>query len=246
MNKLTFLLLIFLAMACDKRTQQITLTANDGKDGTSCLVTSAPGGAYVTCTGSDPVFLANGAQGPAGMPGVNGRDGLNGKDGENALLSGLSCNVHDLRSWDGITDIKLILASNPPAGNFVLSNLSVGDSPSSQGFPGMPSALQNTVGLTGYALDCYAYLNIQTTGMHVFKVLSDDGVRLVINEQVLINNPGLHAPTTNASAAVELHRGPNKINVVYYQGPATKIALQLKMSGPNFVEQVIPSTLYRH
>lgn len=221
----------------------------NGKDGKSCTVTSAPGGANVKC-GNDPaVFIANGAPGPqgtAGPQGQPGRDGLDGADGEDAFLPGLSCNVHDLKNWDGVTNILTVLANNAPVGNFTLANLNVGDSPSANGFPGMPSSIQNKVGLEGYALDCNGYLNIQTSGMHVFKMLSDDGVRLVIQDQVIINNPGLHAPTTDVSTSRELHRGPNKINVIYYQGPHSQIALQLKMSGPNTAEQVVPSTLLRH
>jgi hypothetical protein len=221
----------------------------NGSNGTSCTANSAPGGANVTCGNNPPVFLANGAPGPAGTNGTNGKDGLDGKngvDGEDALKPGLSCNVHDLRNWDKIKDIKTVLDNNAPLGEFVLPNLNVGDSPSSAGFPSMPASIQNLVGTTGYALDCYGYLNVQTTGMHTFKMLSDDGVRLVIEEETLIDNPGLHAPTLDVSKSVELHRGPNKINVVYYQGPHTQIALRLSMSGPNFVEQVIPSTLFRH
>jgi hypothetical protein len=227
----------------------------DGKDGSSCTVTPAPGGANVKCGNDSPVFLANGSQGPQGLPGIPGaqgpqglpgRDGLNGQDGEDAVKPGLSCNVHDLSNWNGVTNILTVLSASAPVGNFVMSNLNVGDTPSANGFPGMPASIQNMVGLTGYALDCQGYLNVETSGMHTFKTLSDDGVRLVIQDQVIINNPSLHAPTTDVSTSRELHRGPNKINVVYYQGPHTQIALRLSWSGPNMSEQVVPAARFTH
>jgi len=226
----------------------------DGEDGKSCTVTPAAGGANVKCGNGSPVFIANGAAGPAGTPGTPGapgaagqpgRDGLNGQDGEDAVQPGLSCNLHNLASWDGNTTLPQALANNPPVGNFLLANFSVPDSQASLGFPGMPAALRALVGNEGYALDCYGYLNVATSGQHTFKLLSDDGSRLVIEQAVVIQNQGLHAPAT-VSASLELQRGPNKINVTYYQGPYTQIALELKWSGPNTAEQVVPASAFTH
>lgn len=238
-------------ITCGKKVSYV-YDGKTGATGDSCTVTPVTGGAKVQC-GSSTVTLTNGAQGAQGIPGtpgatgpqgLAGQRGADGEDGEDAVKPGISCNVHDLKNWNGITDILTTLASNQPVGSFVLPNLKVGDSPSSAGFPGMPSSLQNVVGVEGYALDCSGYLNITTSGLHTFKMLSDDGVRLVIDNQVIINNPSLHAPTTNVSSAVELQRGQRSFNVIYYQGPNTQIALQLKMSGPNTTEAVIPTALF--
>jgi hypothetical protein len=220
----------------------------NGQNGVSCSVTPTEGGAMIACGEGQPVYVANGSPGPQGTTGPQGepgRDGLNGQDGENAFKPGLSCNLHNVKSWDGNTSLPEVFKNNPEVGNFTLDNLSVPDSPSSAGFPGMPANLQSIVGLEGYALDCHAYLNVNTSGTYTLKLLSDDGSRLAINDEVVIENQGLHAPKT-VSEKVELHRGPNKINVTYYQGPHSQIALELKMSGPNMSEQVVPSTQFRH
>lgn len=217
----------------------------NGSNGKSCTVTAAPGGANVKC-GNDPaVFLANGAPGAAGTNGTNGRDGLNGTNGEDAVRPGVTCNVHNLSSWDGNTSLPQTLANNPPVGSFTLANFSVGDSPSSAGFPGMPANLQSAVGLEGYALDCSGYINVPTSGVYNFSLMSDDGSRLLIEDNVIIENQGLHAPAT-VSANATLNRGFNRINVVYYQGPHTQIALQLKWSGPNTSSQVVPASALTH
>lgn len=220
----------------DGQKGQTGATGQSGTNGTSCTAVQASGGANVTCGGST-VFIAN------GQP---GRDGLNGLDGEDAIRPGLSCNLHDLKNWDKKTSLPEALANNPVVGNFVLANLSVGDSPSSAGFPGMPKALQDKVGLEGYALDCNGYLNIKTSGEHTLKLLSDDGSRLSIEDDYLvIENQGLQAPTSK-SKTDNLNRGQNKINVVYFQGPHTQIALELKISGPNTTEAVIPASEFTH
>lgn len=222
----------------------------NGKNGTSCTAVAASGGANIVCGNNTPVFLANGAQGPAGTPGTPGaagaagqpgRDGLNGTNGEDAIQPGVSCNVHDLKSWDGNTSLPQALVNNPVIGTFTLANFSVGDSQASAGFPGMPADLQAKVGYEGYALDCSGFLNVPTTGTYAFDLFSDDGSYLAIEDQVVIQNQGLHAPQS-ATGSAALYRGPNRINVVYYQGPYSQIALQLKWSGPNTASQVVPAS----
>jgi PA14 domain len=207
---------MLLATACGKQTKTVTVKGIDGKDGAN------------------------------GQDGSDGQDGQDGADGANARKPGLSCNLHDLKSWDGKSSLPEILKNNPVIGNFVLPNLSVPDSQAVNGFPGMPKELQDIVGIDGYALDCYGYLNIETSGSHTIKLLSDDGSRLSIEDSFFfIDNQGLHAPQT-VSKTGHLNRGENKINVVYYQGPVTQIALELKMSGPNLVESVIPASAFTH
>lgn len=219
-------------ITCGK-TVSYVYDGKDGENGSSCVVEETAGGAIVTC-GDSKTFLAN------------GKDGVDGLDGEDAVKPGMLCNVHDLSNWNGISSILNALTQTPPAGNFVLANLNVGDSPSANGFPGMPQSIQNTVGLTGYTLDCTGYLNIQTSGLYEFSMLGDDGIRLVIDNQVIINAPQLQAPTTHVSKTVELQKGHRSINVIYYQGPHTQIALRLRYQGVHTPLQVVPASLLRH
>lgn len=222
-------------ITCGKTVSYIYDGVN-GANGTSCVVNEAKGGANVTC-GDSTVYIANG---------TDGTNGLNGLNGESAVKPGLLCNVHNLNSWDKKTSLPEVLANNAPVGSFVLNNLSVPDSPSSGGFPGMPAALQTLVGLEGYALDCNGYLNIKTSGLHTLDLLSDDGVKLSIEDDfMMMEDQGLHAPRT-VSITKNLYRGQNKINVLYFQGPHTQIALELKMTGPNTPKSVVPTTEFTH
>lgn len=158
---------------------------------------------------------------------------------------GLVAQVHNLPNWDNVT-LPNLFVGNPTLGTFVVQNLNVGDTHASNGFPGMPSALQQQVGYDGYALDINGYINVPTTGNYIFKMFSDDGAILLINDQVVIADDSLHSPRTATSQAVRLNAGLNRINVLYYQGPQSQIALQLKWSGPNLSEQVIPATALSH
>ena len=158
---------------------------------------------------------------------------------------GLVAQVHNLPAWDNVTLPNLFIG-NPTLGTFVMQNVNVPDTNASSGFPSMPSALQSQVGFDGYSLDINGYVNVPTTGNYVFNMLSDDGAVLLINDQVIIADDSLHAPHTATSASIRLNAGLNRINVIYYQGPQSQIALQLKWTGPNLTQQVIPSTALSH
>ena len=198
------------------------------------------------CMKESQTIGITGTNGRDGKDGVSGERGSDGAAGKDATQAGLSCNVHNLSNWNGITNILTALSGSAPVGKFTLANLNVGNSQASNGFPGMPVNLQSQVGIDGYALDCNGYLDIETSGMHTFSMLSDDGVRLVIDNKVIINAPQLQAPTINSSASVELQRGKRAFNVIYFQGPITQIALQLKYAGPFVPLMVVPSDRFTH
>lgn len=212
-------------------------------------------------TGSTGVSGATGTTGAAGKNGTNGSNGTNGTNGSNGSngtngsngspglgeIPGISCAVHDLPNYNGSTTLPGAFIGNQILGTFVLPAFNIPDSQASLGFPGMPTALQNLVGTDGYALDCDGYINIATSGdNYVFQLLSDDGSELRINDAIVLSNQGQHAPSSTISVQVHLDRGLNKINIVYYQGPLTQIALQLSLAGPNLPNAVVPASAYTH
>lgn len=202
----------------------------------------------------DVVQIYRGTPGASGVDGVDGRDGQSiigpsgpqGLPGASAVNAGLSCAVHDMADSQADNQQVLDLIKNSPTvGVFVLSQLNVGDSQATNGFPGMPADLQTQVGTDGYALDCDGYLNVPDTGNYTLKMLSDDGVVLKINNEILIDRQTQHAPSTDTTVKL-LNRGLNKINVMYYQGRLTQIALELRWSGPQTAEQVVPAEALSH
>ena len=218
----------------------------------------------VGATGNSGAVGATGATGSQGSAGVQGNPGSNGNNGSNGSngapgtsgaagaaglgsIPGISCAVYNLPTYSNSTTLPEAFIGNAIVGTFILSAFNIPNSLAVNGFPGMPAAIQTVVGFDGYALDCDGYINITTSGDdYVFQLLSDDGSELRINDVIVISNQGVHAPSSVTSAATHLDRGLNKINIVYFQGPLTQIALQLSMSGPNLANEVVPALAYTH
>lgn len=159
--------------------------------------------------------------------------------------SGLLCQVYDSRSIDRSSGIATILTNSTPKFELVINQLDVGDTQASGGFPKFNAAQSALVGTEDYALDCAGYLNVPKSQTYRFDLLSDDGVKFYINNNILISMDQLQAPT-NGSANAYLLKGLNKINVLYFQGPLSQIALKLNWSAPEFSSVVVPSTALSH
>jgi polar amino acid transport system substrate-binding protein len=80
-----------------------------------------------------------------------------------------------------------------------------------------------------FAIDYNGSFWIDVPGNYRFRLASDDGSKLFINNTLLINNDGLH-PTVTKEAALYLEQGVHHIQVQYYQGPRTEVALVLEVA----------------
>jgi hypothetical protein len=78
------------------------------------------------------------------------------------------------------------------------------------------------------------------TGTYRFSTVSDDGIRLWINGQLVINNWTDHAPTTNTSAAISLTAGVKyTVTLEFYEKGGGAVAkFQWSYSGQSL--QIIP------
>ena len=68
--------------------------------------------------------------------------------------------------------------------------------------------------------------------MYRFALTSDDGSRLMIDDQTVVDNDGVH-PVSTQSGTIELGGGIHKIRVQYFQGPRLQVALVLEVAGPD-------------
>jgi hypothetical protein len=102
------------------------------------------------------------------------------------------------------------------------------------------------VGVDNFSVRWTGRVEAPVTGSYQFSTVSDDGIRLWVNGQLVINNWTDHAPTTNTSAAIALTAGVRyTITLEFYErgGGATA---RLQWSYPGQVTQVIPqSRLFR-
>ena len=68
-------------------------------------------------------------------------------------------------------------------------------------------------------------------GMYAFRLTSDDGSKLLIDNKVVIDNDGQHA-TAAATGSIFLSEGIHKIEIEYFQGPRLHVALVFEVLPP--------------
>ncbi|HEY0652074.1 MAG TPA: PA14 domain-containing protein [Chryseosolibacter sp.] len=90
-----------------------------------------------------------------------------------------------------------------------------------------------------YAFEFNGYVNVPSEGVYTFYTNSDDGSKLYIGEEEIVNNDGVHT-ATEKSGVVALKAGRHAIKVTYFDQAATEI-LQVSYSGPGVAKQLIPS-----
>lgn len=85
-----------------------------------------------------------------------------------------------------------------------------------------------------FHLDLKGYISLPA-GSYEFGTRSDDGIRVTIDEAVIIDHDGVHPPSFKCSnRAVTFAAGEKKLlRVQYFQGPRNQIAMQLLVRSSN-------------
>ncbi len=89
-----------------------------------------------------------------------------------------------------------------------------------------------------YGMIMAGHLKIEKSGVYRFYTKSDDGTVLKIEDKVVVNNDGWHAPTQK-SGAVALGEGWHRIQLDFVQAGGAQF-LEVLWSGPDFEKQEIP------
>ena len=113
-----------------------------------------------------------------------------------------------------------------PQGKIYVSTLNIPLRDFTEGFPGVTKRQE------WFAIEYTGRFWIEKPGLYRFGLTSDDGSRLYIDDQVVVDNDGIH-PVATHSGSVELAGGIHKIRVQYFQGPRLQVALILEVAGPN-------------
>lgn len=109
----------------------------------------------------------------------------------------------------------------------------------SEGFPDVPQLFE------WFGLKTKTTLLVTKAGLHTFHLNSDDGSKLWINGQLIIDNDGLHAPTAKQGSAT-LAVGEYTLTLDYFQGPRFDIALELLWKRPGDATfAVVPKTSFK-
>lgn len=117
------------------------------------------------------------------------------------------------------------LSKIKPRGKIYASALNIPLRDFTEGFPGVTKRQE------WFAIDYTGRFWIEKPGLYRFALTSDDGSRLDIDDQTLVDNDGIH-PALTKSGSMELAGGIHTIRVQYFQGPRLQVALVLEIAGP--------------
>ena len=111
-----------------------------------------------------------------------------------------------------------------PVGTIYTASLDIGPRDFKEGFPGVTDRVE------WFAIDYTGRFWIEKPGTYLFVLTSDDGSRLFIDDRMIADNDGTHAPQA-AFGQVTLAGGIHQIRVSYFQGPRYHVALRLQVAG---------------
>jgi azurin/glucose/arabinose dehydrogenase/lysophospholipase L1-like esterase len=95
---------------------------------------------------------------------------------------------------------------------------------------------------TKFALKYHARMNIQKPGKYTFHLTSDDGSRLFIDGNEVINNDGSHGPKEK-SGRLQLSRGTHELIITQFD-KGGGYALSLKWTPPGGEKQDVPKEIF--
>lgn len=127
-----------------------------------------------------------------------------------------------------------------PVGQVDAMQLDVPERKWEDGFPGIPNLIE------WFAIKFFAVIDIPEDGVYQFKTHSDDGSKLYLGKDVVVNNDGTHSPTSKESAPLTLKKGKRRIMVEWFQGPRVHIALQVYWKRPGAGYEIIPAHVLTH
>ena len=95
-----------------------------------------------------------------------------------------------------------------------------------------------------FSIDYQGFLNIDNDGVYRFYLSSDDGSKLMIGDQLVINHDGLHG-AVEASGEIALGEGLHAIRISFFERTGGNM-LRLEWSNKNFEKQIINKELLFH
>ncbi len=138
------------------------------------------------------------------------------------IPAGLRGEVYKIRHWTShLPDFSKL----HPKGAIYTDALDVPAQDFKQGFPGVTERFE------WFAIDYTGRFWIATPGLYRFALTSDDGARLYLDGQLIVDNDGMHPPETR-EGSLQLATGVHRMRVSYFQGPRFQVALVLKVAAP--------------
>ena len=95
-----------------------------------------------------------------------------------------------------------------------------------------------------YAILYTGYIEVPTTGLYTFYTYSDDGSKLFIGDELVVDNDGSHSARLR-KGMVALEAGKHSLRLEYFEDFLGQ-ELRVGYAGPSLEEQEIPFELYSH
>ncbi len=112
-----------------------------------------------------------------------------------------------------------------PVGVIYTNSLNIPPREFTSGFPGVTDRFE------WFAIDYTGRFWIEKPGVYAFRLLSDDGSKLYVDDREVIDNDGGHVPVSRDGEAT-LEGGIHTIRVSYFQGRRYRLALVLQVKAP--------------
>ena len=122
-----------------------------------------------------------------------------------------------------------------PLGTLYTTRLNIPRRSFERGFPGISDRFE------WFGLRYEGTLRVRTPGTYTFELTSDDGSRLYVGPERVVDNDFQHDPLTK-TGTVTLAAGEHPLVLEYFQGPRFEIALQLFVTPPGGAREVFDST----
>jgi len=95
-------------------------------------------------------------------------------------------------------------------------------------------------GKANFAMRYSGYIEAPKDGVYLFSTRSDDGSRLHIGDQLVVDNDGLH-PSVEKRGFIPLAAGRHPIRVTFFQGPGD-LELKVFYEGPGITRREVPAS----
>jgi hypothetical protein len=105
-----------------------------------------------------------------------------------------------------------------------------------RGFPGVTQRIE------WFAIRFTGTFSVAQTAEYRFRLVSDDGAMLYLDDRLLIDNDGHHPPRSE-TRSVRLEAGTHRLFMSYFQGPREMVALQLFVTPPGGAERLFGPTI---
>ena len=185
-----------------------------------------------------------------GLPDITGLDNLASLDLDENIM-GLGIFDTDVQPGHGLIG-QVFIPGKPiiripnferltPVYTFATAKLDVTARDYTEGFP---TSQKQTV-YENFAIRFRAKLAVDTPGQYFFELYSDDGSKLFINGQLIVDNDGVHQPISSFGY-LDLKAGFHPVEIHYFQGPRYKIALRWFYKPPNGSRRVVPPEVIFH